>query len=117
MFFFFLMIRRPPRSTLFPYTTLFRSSGTLISALAFELFPEAVHLGGLWPAGLGLIAGGLTFVVINTALDSWVARSAGDPYEGPGVPPGGAEEIFGAEAQQNERMEEGARQGGRAVVG
>src|SRR2546422_10957866 len=25
LFFFFLMIRRPPRSTLFPYTTLFRS--------------------------------------------------------------------------------------------
>src|SRR2546425_8284166 len=28
MFFFFLMIRRPPRSTLFPYTTLFRSTAT-----------------------------------------------------------------------------------------
>src|SRR3712207_8231926 len=28
-FFFFLMIRRPPRSTLFPYTTLFRSSSTV----------------------------------------------------------------------------------------
>src|SRR2546429_9918706 len=27
LFFFFLMIRRPPRSTLFPYTTLFRSLG------------------------------------------------------------------------------------------
>src|SRR2546430_12765478 len=27
MSFFFLMIRRPPRSTLFPYTTLFRSIG------------------------------------------------------------------------------------------
>src|SRR5688572_31050327 len=27
LFFFFLMIRRPPRSTLFPYTTLFRSAG------------------------------------------------------------------------------------------
>src|ERR1022692_5323409 len=27
-FFFFLMIRRPPRSTLFPYTTLFRSVRT-----------------------------------------------------------------------------------------
>src|SRR2546426_9297813 len=27
LFFFFLMIRRPPRSTLFPYTTLFRSIG------------------------------------------------------------------------------------------
>src|SRR5256885_12104583 len=32
IFFFFLMIRRPPRSTLFPYTTLFRSgnSGVLL---------------------------------------------------------------------------------------
>src|SRR3712207_7675917 len=27
---FFLMIRRPPRSTLFPYTTLFRSAGTAL---------------------------------------------------------------------------------------
>src|SRR5260221_10849630 len=34
LFFFFLMIRRPPRSTLFPYTTLFRS------------YPSG------WPAGL-----------------------------------------------------------------
>src|SRR2546430_12266394 len=30
-FFFFLMIRRPPRSTLFPYTTLFRSAGHLLA--------------------------------------------------------------------------------------
>src|SRR2546430_13905005 len=29
-FFFFLMIRRPPRSTLFPYTTLFRSNYALM---------------------------------------------------------------------------------------
>src|SRR3712207_8913015 len=29
IFFFFLMIRRPPRSTLFPYTTLFRSLVTM----------------------------------------------------------------------------------------
>src|SRR5579885_3882663 len=28
--FFFLMIRRPPRSTLFPYTTLFRSRGARV---------------------------------------------------------------------------------------
>src|SRR2546427_8870626 len=32
MFFFFLMIRRPPRSTLFPYTTLFRSQEGLAAA-------------------------------------------------------------------------------------
>src|SRR3712207_8656075 len=41
-FFFFLMIRRPPRSTLFPYTTLFRSaiSGRLVRHL------PVVALGG-----------------------------------------------------------------------
>src|SRR2546425_5567194 len=32
-FFFFLMIRRPPRSTLFPYTTLFRSKTIVFRAL------------------------------------------------------------------------------------
>src|SRR6266498_5524643 len=31
-FFFFLMIRRPPRSTLFPYTTLFRSQLDVLAA-------------------------------------------------------------------------------------
>src|SRR3712207_8504214 len=34
--FFFLMIRRPPRSTLFPYTTLFRSGGEDGQALPGE---------------------------------------------------------------------------------
>src|SRR5256885_4474560 len=34
LFFFFLMIRRPPRSTLFPYTTLFRSQEVLLSGHA-----------------------------------------------------------------------------------
>src|SRR3712207_7543315 len=32
--FFFLMIRRPPRSTLFPYTTLFRSWSVSIESLS-----------------------------------------------------------------------------------
>src|SRR5436853_1930225 len=31
--FFFLMIRRPPRSTLFPYTTLFRSPSAILNFL------------------------------------------------------------------------------------
>src|SRR5690349_22397751 len=30
LYFFFLMIRRPPRSTLFPYTTLFRSPSVTV---------------------------------------------------------------------------------------
>src|SRR5205809_2845181 len=34
MYFFFLMIRRPPRSTLFPYTTLFRSKPIRVDANA-----------------------------------------------------------------------------------
>src|SRR5258707_14157207 len=46
LFFFFLMIRRPPRSTLFPYTTLFRSGfGPYIGS-------KAGRQGGLaqpWP--------------------------------------------------------------------
>src|SRR2546425_2725855 len=35
-FFFFLMIRRPPRSTLFPYTTLFRSDLVVQVACAHD---------------------------------------------------------------------------------
>src|SRR2546430_8372118 len=36
LFFFFLMIRRPPRSTLFPYTTLFRSPHDVLRGTALE---------------------------------------------------------------------------------
>src|SRR2546430_4315527 len=35
--FFFLMIRRPPRSTLFPYTTLFRSRSRVVESLCEAL--------------------------------------------------------------------------------
>src|SRR3989449_4759885 len=42
LFFFFLMIRRPPRSTLFPYTTLFRSqSGVSAAHVAEGALPTA----------------------------------------------------------------------------
>src|SRR5216684_5921644 len=43
-FFFFLMIRRPPRSTLFPYTTLFRS---VLIRLGYDIlfdFPAPVPM-------------------------------------------------------------------------
>src|SRR3712207_8298116 len=56
--FFFLMIRRPPRSTLFPYTTLFRSPGPLrdpARAQGREAVPPACAVRG---AGLGLPARG-----------------------------------------------------------
>src|SRR5256886_17281822 len=38
------MIRRPPRSTLFPYTTLFRSALIAFRARLLEGLPEAVEL-------------------------------------------------------------------------
>src|SRR2546422_8495638 len=42
--FFFLMIRRPPRSTLFPYTTLFRSTRDDVEGLRSHGFDDrAVH--------------------------------------------------------------------------
>src|SRR5437868_15219209 len=40
-FFFFLMLRRPPRSTLFPYTTLFRSHATRAAADGAGAAPRA----------------------------------------------------------------------------
>src|SRR2546429_9022230 len=55
-FFFFLMIRRPPRSTLFPYTTLFRSIMSLsCDCLIRDLMRlwDAVRLNhpGIWLYG------------------------------------------------------------------
>src|SRR3712207_7736141 len=48
LFFFFLMIRRPPRSTLFPYTTLFRSGGDLRRLVDGGMRREGGRVG---PAG------------------------------------------------------------------
>src|SRR3712207_7504209 len=59
--FFFLMIRRPPRSTLFPYTTLFRSGGEPAGLLRCGLPPDGEHVRsrsvGAAPTGRGGRAG------------------------------------------------------------
>src|SRR2546426_6764555 len=52
LFFFFLMIRRPPRSTLFPYTTLFRSRPCRRRA---DLSHAAGEPGRVHPARLGRV--------------------------------------------------------------
>src|SRR5258705_13936083 len=50
--FFFLMIRRPPRSTLFPYTTLFRSGRIIQNVFTTT---KTAALAGL--IGIGLLLG------------------------------------------------------------
>src|SRR2546422_6259260 len=60
LFIFFLMIRRPPRSTLFPYTTLFRSGRAV---------PVVVCGHGDVPAGLAAPDG----------LDRLTGREKGEP--------------------------------------
>src|SRR2546426_6488877 len=79
------MIRRPPRSTLFPYTTLFRSfveqnfvlpqpAGDGYHTVASQSMPE--HIKALWP-------------VLTRPPDSADARSSLIPIPSPYVVPGG----------------------------
>ena len=65
VFFFFLMIRRPPRSTLFPYTTLFRSA-----QLAYVVGEQASYLQVHIPTGslLALIAQDLGYELMGIDL-------------------------------------------------
>src|SRR5215471_13897865 len=70
LFFFFLMIRRPPRSTLFPYTTLFRSMtesleqwGPRPRPLDFEVLHPEIYDEAL--------AEGRGLVVVTGHFGSW----------------------------------------------
>src|SRR5690606_28918512 len=62
--FFFLILRPPPRSTLFPYTTLFRSSGK--TTFALHAIAEAQKLGGY-----------AAFIDAEHALDPNYAKNLG----------------------------------------
>jgi zinc transporter, ZIP family len=104
------------------------ASGAMVSALAFELFPEAVELGGVAPAGGGLLAGAAVFVVANTWLDSRVAppeEAEAAAEEGgtetpaedeaaaaaEGRAPDLPRELAGAALQQREKVEVAAASG------
>src|SRR2546430_9263060 len=67
-FFFFLMIRRPPRSTLFPYTTLFRSE-----------FISAASLSCCRGSDLHLTSSLLPFLVSNMVNASELPIAPGAP--------------------------------------
>src|SRR2546430_17561905 len=83
--FFFLMIRRPPRSTLFPYTTLFRSAaitdglvprGTVsetVDQIAAQ--PLAFQPGTKWQYGLNTdVLGRLIEVISGLPLDRFLTE-------------------------------------------
>src|SRR5690348_17605988 len=60
-FFFFLMLRRPPRSTLFPYTTLFRSP--------VNSHDLAGLVGRRWWGATGLVLAGALLATVPTTGD------------------------------------------------
>jgi len=61
------MIRRPPRSTLFPYTTLFRSS-------PFAHFKASYPPGGAFAPGPALLLLGVTALLLAAAAAVWERR-------------------------------------------
>src|SRR3712207_7069748 len=71
--FFFLMIRRPPRSTLFPYTTLFRSFAAAlmmqVEEWGWRLIPVALAFAAEMAAVVAWAGPGDTRVVLAYALD------------------------------------------------
>jgi len=58
------------------------AAGTLITALAFELFEESFDRGGVLPAGLGFAAGAVVFTLVSAWLDRKVETPA-DPAGSP----------------------------------
>src|SRR2546429_7388628 len=97
------MIRRPPRSTLFPYTTLFRSLEIAVDIAAsmddFEVFVDENGRGAVLakqapikfflgfeiaPAGVGLL-GGHSESAVSMALPGRAARKSGGPADGPSI--------------------------------
>src|SRR2546429_9355431 len=86
LLFFFLMIRRPPRSTLFPYTTLFRSLLLLGLGFGLSLAPSfSTGTLGLRPgdAGVGSATLNTSQQVggsIGTALLNTLAAGAATAY-------------------------------------
>src|SRR2546430_1077475 len=75
-FFFFLMIRRPPRSTLFPYTTLFRSIYILAAVYAIFAFGEMIPLVLNNYTSMFFTVAGLALAAPNPNPQLWLLMAA-----------------------------------------
>src|SRR5258708_33873513 len=75
------MIRRPPRSTLFPYTTLFRSLAPFLKAHGVPGFAAGGTVGnfvGQFPSAAQIGAGfGAVQNAFNSASAAWAAKAQG----------------------------------------
>src|SRR5690606_37562973 len=69
----FLMIRPPPTSTLFPYTTLFRSTAGLVLILVVVGAYVAAHLASEWLARRYLIVSGAEYLLLGILLGPQVS--------------------------------------------
>src|SRR6266496_1519299 len=110
-FFFFLMIRRPPRSTLFPYTTLFRSND------AHPALQQLVLL--LRTIAARLVPGARNVVVTNRAVElthrEVYVPSIDAVVEMPGAVDIGLQD-FAAELVMNDERRHAALAGCRVVM-
>src|SRR5260370_836985 len=100
---FFLMIRRPPRSTLFPYTTLFRSELSRMSAKALMSHQNAVVRVAKVP-GFGVESA--QQMIAEVGVDAEVFPSAGEFASWVGVCPGS---NVSAEQNHSSRCPKGNR--------
>src|SRR2546427_12425685 len=103
LIFFFLMIRRPPRSTLFPYTTLFRSlSGALTRRQSpgnfLALLKEEVGVGGVSAGPPPTLADDL---ISKTVIPAGVGKRAGGGRKKKDAAP--RRELTGVEARWRAR--------------
>ncbi|MBA3311010.1 MAG: zinc permease [Nocardioidaceae bacterium] len=57
------------------------AAGALITAVAYELFEDSYAQGGIWRAGLGMLAGAAVFTALSAMLDRW-AEAPGTDEEG-----------------------------------
>jgi ZIP family zinc transporter len=64
--------RRPPRRLV--AVMLAFTSGSLITALAFDLFEESFRTGGVLFSGIGLLTGAVTFVAADELLDRYAGE-------------------------------------------
>src|SRR4030042_3152742 len=102
LLFFFLMIRRPPRSTLFPYTTLFRS---LRSACLWEPPGADPHAG--WCGGRGRKTPGYP-ITPGTGVNLW---GESPPY----LNPVNDQNIDTSTSRRQGRNREGPSKGSRSA--